>query len=349
MNIDDHDKHYAFLYYPSNAYRIGSEEEFLFFKNKWNAKSDRKRVRRIYEDFRRLCDTCPCRALFAFNVLNASVYKNDKLINLTISEQHDDDGDVSITRLAFTNEYQLKTSFFPKRFEKIIQDFNEKRIRNDIQSLETQCEFGKPITDGKSTIMKLDKIKKPEQNRRKLEKIEPILREAVEIAYGLMRDVDRIKRIIQKISVDDVDKTIYCLLNMLRKRARAKYLKLDYFGRFRTILSDFDMYFPRLSKNKNFKKKREIVKKCISEDCIKFWGIERQRLSLAKSSTSNNTHSLSLGGQLLPINDNPLHDWYNLSSRCKHDGGVKIVYAQTRCNDEMISSFTYCNLCHRQI
>lgn len=344
MEVGDHEKHRTLLYYPSNAFRIGSAEELAFFKSKWNAKSDKKRVARIYRDFFGSADddvadigsggTCPCRALFAFNVLDAAAFELDEAVE-SVSE----DGDAArLTRFKFTNEYQLKTTFFPKRYDEDVRDYNVALLRNRLPDLAERCDFGASKNAAISTASKSTIHKKCVQNRRKLEAIEPVLRDAVRVCDTLTRDVLRIEKIAAALSTD-FDGGLFRLLRTLRKRARAKFLKLDYFLRFRVVLSDVEMYLPKLPKNKKFKKNKDAVRARIGRDCLRFWGIERR----------GEATSVDRPAQLLPPNDNPSHDWYNLTSRCRHDGDVSIVHVQTRSNDEMISSFTFCESCRRRI
>lgn len=348
MDVDDHDSHYEFMYYPSNVFVVGSDEEFSFFKNKWNTKSDRKRVRRIYEDFRKI-ESCPCRALLAFNVLEACEYRDEKLAALSICETTSEAA--SINRFTFTNEYQLKTAFFSKRFDENVRNTNVRFIRETLGGLVKRCGFAPETRSGgcgsSGGIDKTKKAyKKPVQNKRKMEKFEPTARKALEIAASLVKDVARINHLARFES----SAALYRLCATLRKRARQKYLKLDYFRRFGAILSNVDMYLPKLSKNKAFKKNREIVRERLRDDCLRFWGIAQQRRSLMNGrSNYDSEENVVLGGQLLPVNDNPSHVWYNLSSRCKHDGGTRVVHVQTRCNDEMVSTFTFCNLCNRRV
>lgn len=132
----------------------------------------------------------------------------------------------------------------------------------------------------------------------------------------------------------------YC--QVLLKNAYVKYLKLDYYLRFSAILSDVNMYIPKIFKNKIFKQNVKTLKDKINHDCLELWGIQKQRDILHAK------HCLPTG-QLLVMNDNPTHMWYNLSAVCKHEDGFEIIHSQTRCNDEMISSFKFCKKCSRHI
>lgn len=352
MDFDNHDIHYECCYYPSNAFRIGSEQEFAFFKSKWTNQSDKRCVRRIYDDFRNRCGICPCRALLAFNVLDASVFADRNVGKLPAA-----DGDDTITKFSFSNEYQLKSPFFVKRTDDTIGQWNRSWIECNMKDVIERCQFMESATTAATNYDKDKKYKRPVQNKRKLEKIEPILQSATAIADSLAKDVCYLKNIAAHIGGEKTtlslsnQQTLQCLFNVLRKRARTKFQKLDYFVRHKCILSNLDMYMPRLSKNKEFKRKREIVLEQMRTDCLHFWGIDQQRTSIVptRPETSQETASSLLGGQILPLNDNPAHPWYNMAPRCKHDGGVRIVHVQTRCNDEMISSIVYCNLCNRNI
>lgn len=360
MDLDDHDVHYALLYYPTNAFGLGTTEELSFFKRKWSGKSDRERVRRIYEDFRRRCDACPCRALLAFNVLRAVAYNDETLMNLPITDVRSS----SIIRFAFTNEYQLKTTFFPKRFDAEVMKFNRKRIQVLLPDLLQKCEF-----DNDESTIDVDREKNEENgekseqrrryanvpNKRKLEKIKPILENALKVADSLSDDVDRLKRLVKKKNVSTLE--TYYVYNVLRERALKKYLRLDYFCRFRIILTDLDMYLPKMPKNKRFKIRRLAVRQRIRRDCLQFWGISQQRQSLSRNRPDDDDNDLRedatnnlLLGQLLPVNDNPSHPWYyKYVNGCKHDGGKKTIHVQTRSNDEMITTVTFCNICERRI
>jgi Baculoviridae late expression factor 5 C-terminal domain len=367
MELTDHDVHRALLYYPSNAFRIGSKEELVFFKTKWNSKSDRKRVARIYRDCERTGGICPCRILFAFNVFGAPVFYLAPTRRLT--------------RFEFTNEYQMKTVFFDKRCDPDVRSYNINILNKESPDLARRCNFAiDPASTAINAKQRAQITKKPStrHNKRKFDFIEPIVRKAIVISDLLAKDVARIQQIsdellakTKKIANDNSNNnnnnnygntrkiadnttlaatsneaTLFIYLQLLRKRARAKFLKLDYFLRFRVILTDTDMYLPKLSKNKKFKKKKEAIRNRIDRDCLQFWGIDQQRQSLTNAPSSTDD---MLRGQLLPVNDNPSHDWFHLSSRCRHDGGTKTIFIQTRCNDEMISSFTYCELCNRRL
>lgn len=365
MDFDDHDKHYALLYYPSNALIVGSAEEWSFFRNRWQRKSDLRRVRRIYEDFRRRCGVCPCRALFAFNVLDATVYNDDRLSNLPICDENR-----AITKFAFTNEYQLTTAFFAKRADETNRNANVISLRVRLPELETMCEFrdesslsstAVAATAAAAANRRAASRPSTTKNERKLEKIEPTLRKALQIADGLSKDVERLKRIARDggsgVVDGDDNATAKCLYEVLMKRARSKYLRLDYFYRFRIILSDLDMYLPKMTKNKKFKAKRDALRNRISRDCLEYWGIRKQRESSKNNANvggdgdddDNNNEDDILDGKLLPVNDDPSHPWFGMTGRCKHEGGIEIVHAQTRSGDEMISSLSFCKLCRRRV
>lgn len=337
MDIEDHNMHGTLLYYPSNAFRLGSVEELQFFKSKWSNKSDKRRVQRIYDDFQRI-GTCPCRILYAFNVVNAVMYKKTDVTALRICDRELQ----TITRLAFANEYQLKTTFFTNHADEEIKRHNVSLLRARLPDLFTECEMPDGSVPNRST-----KAKKITANRRKLEHLERRREIVMAIAESLSRDAQKFLRVFAiLLTTQNKERLLtyyYYCNNILLKRGRLKYLKLDYFNRFGVVLNNTDMYIPKISKNKAFKQKTKALKEKIERDCNDFWGITQQRESL--NVTTNSLPS----GQLVVMNDNPSHAWYNLASECKHTDGYEFVHSQTRCNDEMITTFKYCKRCYRRV
>lgn len=343
MDIFNHEQHAAFYYYPSNAFRIGSKEEFLFFKNKWSCKSDRRFVRRIYNDFTHI-GICPCRILFAFNVLNARIYRN--VTGLKICEE------AIVTKLMFDNEYQLKTMFFTKQFNVHIQKYNHEFLLSHLKDLPENCEGITQINNCnvKTVTAAAKRYVAAAQSRRKLERNEMISKEILAIARQVQKNVKLIKfiqRILPSINVNRNRAFVHYYRSICRT-VHENYLQLDYFNQFATILHDTKMYVPKISKNKVFKESIKNLKSQIFRDCCKFWGIEQQRQQLLGAVAAKEVIRLP-PGQILPINDNPKHEWYNSFEICKHENGYDVIHSQTRCNDEMITSFKYCRKCCRRI
>lgn len=339
ITVDDHQLHAQFFYYPSNVFNIGSEEEYLFFKNKWSSKSDRRRVQRIYSDYQQI-GICPCRTLFAFNVLNASLYKNTHLRKLAICN-NECSSIPAITRVAFYNEYQMKTIFFTKRCDETIKSENVIEVSKKLPRLLFECE----ILNLKDTIKRNKIGKKSIQTLKKVQRINQVHR----MITSLKKDIDELQRcwsLLRGESSYENKKTIVILSRLILKRAHSKYLKLDYFSRFSAVLTDIKMYIPKISKNKTFKLNMTKLKETIKQNCLIFWGISTLRSFLGNENCPQN---ILPAGQLLTMNDNPKHKWYNLKSICRHENGYNIEHSQRRCNDEMISSFKYCKTCSRRL
>lgn len=339
INLNDHEQHAALLYFPSDVYRLESEEEFIFFKTKWKNKSDKECVKRIYDSFARK-QICPCRLLVAFNIFNASSYtirnssndNDDRIKSLPFYKNKRND---FVTNMEFSNEYQLNTTFFQKRSKQDVKIYNVEYAKHRLrESVYDKCIF---IERNVSKKRKYE----VKQNKRKQEKFENVRNTIARISRKLRHRVRVIRKNLLRpdLSLDEKRK----LFKRFRRQCQFPFMQIDYFKRFNyVLLQDVNMYVSKMPKNKVFKTKLNNALAKMVNDCRQFWGIDDLR-------RKQEVEEEEWHGQYVPMNDNQSHRWYRLQSVCKHDGGFDILHHQTRCNDELVTTIKFCKLCSRKI
>lgn len=131
IDINDHEIHRKYLYYPSNRIVIGSDDEyrlyghitllplyyytifyyayFRYFTKIWPKNINYKHVKQIYDYFDK---ECPCKYIIAFNICRLEYYNG-------------------MTNLMFNNMFMLKSSHFTHRITTNVERENLNIIFNN--------------------------------------------------------------------------------------------------------------------------------------------------------------------------------------------------------------------------
>jgi len=241
--IMQHEFHKEKYYYPSNKFLLNSEEEEIFFKNKWSTNVNRVFVKKIYDNFN-FQDSCPCKILIAFNVCKAKAFKLD--------------ANNFVYNIHFSNEFELKNNFFTKSNKEEVCNKNLDFVKANFPDVYENCIFNNDncVKNVKKNVKRVKKYKISPKNSN--------------IDVEIETDAQRLMTIANTLEDKNNDN--------LYQEGLLLYKRLEYYNRFKARLVDENLYVPRTPNNVRFKTTFQRVKQQMFTKAVQFWGVKEIKM-----------------------------------------------------------------------